>query len=352
MLQQGISSEGAVVKGNMPYSDMVNVWGTKEKKAAVWEQMTPGDGVLYYTKEPQGTVFRFYGTVSCIIDSPELSMAIWQSPEFRYIHVCEDTPEIFLDKFTVLSFLGYKMTKVQGFMRVQSERWKAISEQYENMEEIVQYLAASDYWSLRSAEQKMLSVDFSDQSPERNLKRTAQFYEDLYDKLENGKIRCCMQNASAPPEHIKEPGKENGITRATPNFAGINRIKEGVGKIGEQIVYQMERDRLIQAGQETLSQRVEIVSKKSNQYGYDIRSWDIDEKERCIEVKTTTKGKETPFQLTFREMNEWQTNDRFMIIRIYDLKISQEEVTYKYYQLGYADREKVKAEPVVYSVFR
>lgn len=137
MLQQGISSEGAVVKGNMPYSDMVNVWGTKEKKAAVWEQMTPGDGVLYYTKEPQGTVFRFYGTVSCIIDSPELSMAIWQSPEFRYIHVCEDTPEIFLDKFTVLSFLGYKMTKVQGFMRVQSERWKAISEQYENMEEIV-----------------------------------------------------------------------------------------------------------------------------------------------------------------------------------------------------------------------
>lgn len=141
--KNGILLSRIITKGDLNASNMVNVWGCKENKYNVWEQMLPGDGVLYYTSFDGKSAFRFYGMISCTIDSPELSAAIWGSSDFRYIHVCKDTPEILLNKDVVFNFLGYKLECVQGFMKVSEKHMERLSV-FGNLENVVKFLQKSE----------------------------------------------------------------------------------------------------------------------------------------------------------------------------------------------------------------
>ena len=68
-----------------------------------------------------------------------------------------------------------------------------------------------------------------------------------------------------------------------------------------------ERERLRQAGEKRLGDRVEHVAvAKGDGLGYDVLSFDVDGRERFIEVKTTSFGKQTPF---FVSRNELEFSD-------------------------------------------
>lgn len=61
------------------------------------------------------------------------------------------------------------------------------------------------------------------------------------------------------------------------------------GQIAEEFAIKVERDRLRDEGCSDLAERVEDVSNQPG-YGFDIKSFDSDGKERCIEVKNISNG--------------------------------------------------------------
>ncbi len=76
-----------------------------------------------------------------------------------------------------------------------------------------------------------------------------------------------------------------------------------LGDAGEAFVLAFERHRLHVEGKSRLSEKVEQVSKtKGDGLGFDVLSFELDGRERYIEVKTTAFGKETPFFISRNEV--------------------------------------------------
>lgn len=97
---------------------------------------------------------------------------------------------------------------------------------------------------------------------------------------------------------------------------------QSLGLAGEEFVTQFEHWRLVQLGEKKLADRVEHVSKsKGDGLGYDVLSFDGDGRERFIEVKTTTFGRETPFFVSRGELALSQIADgQFHLYRLFEFR--------------------------------
>jgi hypothetical protein len=81
---------------------------------------------------------------------------------------------------------------------------------------------------------------------------------------------------------------------------------------------------LIQLGQPALADKVEHVSSSQGDgLGYDVLSFEADGKERLIEVKTTTFGRDTPFFVSRGELQLSRTAaDQFHLYRLFEFRKS------------------------------
>lgn len=132
----------------------------------------------------------------------------------------------------------------------------------------------------------------------------------------------------APPSsEMSEPNLSEGIRRIVHRFeppAERDARNRKLGKAGEERVFEFEKRRLYDIGRKDLSVRVCWVARdKGDGYGYDILSFagvgDQAERERWLEIKTTTGPKITPFFITRNELSvSGQRPDIFRIIRLYD----------------------------------
>lgn len=97
-----------------------------------------------------------------------------------------------------------------------------------------------------------------------------------------------------------------------------------LGLAGEAFVVQFEHWRLAGMGQHRLADRVEHVSvSKGDGLGYDILSFESDGRERLIEVKTTTFGRDTPFFVSRGELALSQgAKDQFHLYRLFEFRKS------------------------------
>jgi Domain of unknown function (DUF3883) len=113
--------------------------------------------------------------------------------------------------------------------------------------------------------------------------------------------------------------KEVGLKRDYLQLEAHNR---SLGLAGEQFIVAFERHRLIQLGEHSLADRVDHVSvSKGDGLGYDILSYEVDGKERLIEVKTTSMGIEAPFYLTKTELNLSKAEpDLFKLCRLFEFR--------------------------------
>lgn len=322
---------------------MVNVWGTRENKKSVWEKMNSGDTVLYYSKkEAMGKSFiHFIGTVEATIDSPELAKEIWQEESFRYIHICMDTPEVMLEKEMLWKHLGYDPGfSVRGFIKVNDKKWEVFRSKYGQFK---------DYCFLleEMKEETMLVLDSGHNQVE--WKKPAM---EIYKKLQKQGLKLKGEITEKPAATSQSEKNVTNVTKSAPDFMKLNEIRKIIGDIGEEIVYQIEKKNLINSGKNSLAQQVRIVSKESNQYGYDILSYDADGNERHIEVKTTSGGKEKAFEMSYREWDRMQTDSRYCIYRIYGLRISGDnsEIQFGYYISEASDISRMKAEPITYRI--
>jgi len=99
---------------------------------------------------------------------------------------------------------------------------------------------------------------------------------------------------------------------------------QSLGLAGEAFTVQFEHWRLIELGQHRLADRVEHVSQsKGDGLGYDVLSFESDGKERLIEVKTTTFGRDTPFFVSRGELAlSHGAKDQFHLYRLFEFRKS------------------------------
>lgn len=120
-------------------------------------------------------------------------------------------------------------------------------------------------------------------------------------------------------------------TERTPLFQPVKRDylerearNQSLGLAGEEFILQFEHWRLIQLGQLKLADRVEHVARsKGDGLGYDVLSYDTDGRERFIEVKTTTFGRDTPFFMSRGELTlSRQAKEQFHLYRLFEFRKS------------------------------
>jgi hypothetical protein len=129
--------------------------------------------------------------------------------------------------------------------------------------------------------------------------------------------RTAAPTPAAPPA---SPGTRNRTGRH-PDYGLLQEESRRRGRQGEELVLDYERDWLRQHGRPELADGVRWTSHEDGDgLGYDVSSFDLDGRERYIEVKTTALRAETPFYITSAELDFAQRHaDRYALYRVYDV---------------------------------
>ena len=95
---------------------------------------------------------------------------------------------------------------------------------------------------------------------------------------------------------------------------------------GEELVLDYEISRLRKAGKLDLAGRVDRVSLRDSGAGFDIRSFDLDGKEKLIEVKTTSGSRSSAFFISANEVRASALNpESYCIYRVFGLRAEVEQ---------------------------
>jgi hypothetical protein len=130
--------------------------------------------------------------------------------------------------------------------------------------------------------------------------------------VESPRLSLSAREPDAPK--IRSAVKRDYIDREARNTS--------LGRAGELFVVHFERWRLISGGHERLATKVEHVAEtQGDGLGFDVLSFDTTGKEKLIEVKTTSFGKETPFFITRNEVDLSRSEaDHFHLYRLFDFR--------------------------------
>jgi hypothetical protein len=106
------------------------------------------------------------------------------------------------------------------------------------------------------------------------------------------------------------------------DYIAREAANRSLGAAGETLVIEYERDRLRRAGQRSLGERVEHVARdKGDGLGYDVLSYEVSGRERFIEVKTTSFGKNTPFYISRNEVEfSDEAGSQFQLYWIFEFR--------------------------------
>lgn len=120
------------------------------------------------------------------------------------------------------------------------------------------------------------------------------------------------ENIFAEKEIMYRPIKINYLEREQNN-----RL---IGELGEEVVIQFEKWRLISEGKASLADKIEWVSKdQGDGLGYDVLSKNVNGSDRYIEVKTTKLSKETPIFFSKNEFEFSKKNsNNYHLYRLYN----------------------------------
>src|SRR5260370_41315478 len=107
------------------------------------------------------------------------------------------------------------------------------------------------------------------------------------------------------------------VRRTYPEMESRNQT---LGLAGEKLALEFEHERLWRAGKKDLAERIEHVSHSKGDYlGFDISSFEVDGRERLIEVKTTRFGALTPFFASKNEVDLSQSRkDYYPLYRLFN----------------------------------
>jgi hypothetical protein len=121
------------------------------------------------------------------------------------------------------------------------------------------------------------------------------------------------------PLSIKKPKNKNSKL-TNKDFLEIEINNKHLGLLGEKFILQHEINYLKSIGKYDLAQNVEHVSvEKGDGLGYDIISYDKDENQIMIEVKTTRGNISRPFFISRHELNKSsEIGSNYFLYRLFD----------------------------------
>jgi hypothetical protein len=128
-------------------------------------------------------------------------------------------------------------------------------------------------------------------------------------------LKILAPNSSKPNTHSKK-----GTQRRYPDYEKEARKLKKLGDRGEKIVMDLEEKRLTDAGRIDLAKKIERVSLKSDSFGYDILSFEINGINRFIEVKATRSNVgPANFFFTANEFQKAKETENYYIYMVYDV---------------------------------
>ncbi len=106
-----------------------------------------------------------------------------------------------------------------------------------------------------------------------------------------------------PIEELEaKTGKAGPESTRVIDWEALQRARNALGRLGEDIAFKAEQDRLISEGRPDLAERVHLV-RDDHKNGYDLHSYEVDGQDRCIEVKTISDGKDGfRFYTSYRQL--------------------------------------------------
>lgn len=110
-----------------------------------------------------------------------------------------------------------------------------------------------------------------------------------------------------PPPRSGAPHLDEPMHRLIQKFDPVERDRQNhaLGRAGEEFVFKVEKQRLVEAGRKDLSRKVRwVANDEGDGHGYDVLSFDPSGEQRLLEVKTTNGAARTPFFLTRNEFAE------------------------------------------------
>ena len=115
-----------------------------------------------------------------------------------------------------------------------------------------------------------------------------------------------VRTAEYPPVRIEVidqlPGIPDESPRAPVDWEALQRARAELGRLGEEYAEAAEKDRLRAAGKRALADKVRLVS-DNHSLGYDLHSYEIDGRDRLIEVKAISgDGADSRFFTTWRQL--------------------------------------------------
>lgn len=130
------------------------------------------------------------------------------------------------------------------------------------------------------------------------------------------------------------------------NYLEIESRNRSLGQAGEKLVIEFEQQRLWRAGKKDLANRIEYVANTQGDHlGFDISSFELDGRDRLIEVKTTRFGALTPFFASRNEVGVSESrNEHYQLYRLYNFTRQP-----KMFTLGGSLRETCRLEPIQFS---
>ncbi|WP_271401840.1 DUF3427 domain-containing protein [Salinicoccus roseus] len=132
------------------------------------------------------------------------------------------------------------------------------------------------------------------------------------------------------------------------DFAANTLINKEIGDLGEQLVLKFEQNRLKEAGRNDLAENLIHTSLiEGDGAGYDILSYNNEGDPIYIEVKTTTGGANSPFNISPNELEFSSKNSKnYILRRIYSFDINQSSG--EFYDLKGDLTKKLSLEPTGY----
>ena len=224
---------------------------------------------------------------------------------------------------------------------------KDLYELYHIYDDILQHISTSSYDAiikdiLVHEEESFLDADTAIYEIKKVL--------DQYDNLPSGLHRTLIE---AEPS-VKLSKKYERITKPkTTKIDYINKARKDaeIGLLGEELVINYEKERLINLDLNEYAEKIRWISKESDSYGYDIESFDIDENGKVypikIEVKTTASKADTEFFVTKNELEvSKEYKKSYFIYRVYDAK----GLYPKFYRAAGCISDNFILDPVTYMV--
>jgi len=129
----------------------------------------------------------------------------------------------------------------------------------------------------------------------------------------------------APPALAPLKPRPPELERLVRKFDQAERDfrNRALGKVGEETVFHIERQRLQGEGRSDLARKVRWVSQEDGDgAGYDIHSYEVSGADRLVEVKTTLGHARTPFYLTRNEHDLAEDRpEAFRLVRLHSFNL-------------------------------